>query len=122
MNHADREVLITRISVLIEQHTPDHPISSKALSEIFSMSVRDVNAAVQKLIYGGKKVRSWRGGFDKYLGRDMPAGYSLARTPEEIRATADMLFETAESLKFRALQLMNFGTGEPCFWQQEDAA
>lgn len=114
----DREVLITRIGVTIECHTPTTPITSGDLSAMYGIDVRTVNEIVKKLIWGGRKIRSWRGGWDEWLGREMPAGYSLARNPEEMRASAEMLRSTAMSILERAKTLMDFGIAEPQLWQQ----
>jgi hypothetical protein len=114
----DREVLITRILSTIECHTPTSPITSAQLSQMYSIDIRQINDIVKKLIEGGRKIRSFRGGYDKWLGREMPAGYSKARTPEEIKASADMIHQTAMSLLSREKQLLDFTGTDLSFWQQ----
>jgi hypothetical protein len=118
MSSPDRDILITRILSTIECHTPSNPITSGDLSAMYGIDVRQINDIVKKLIWGRRKIRSWRGGWDEWLGRDMPAGYSLARNPEEMRASAEMLRSTAMSILDRARELMDFGSLEPQLWEQ----
>ena len=118
-----RDALITRIGVTINCHTPTNPITSTQLAEMYSMDEREIKSIVKNMIVsGGMKIRSWRGGYDQWLGCDMPAGYSIAKTPEQMRATCDMLHQTAMSLLERERKLLDFGQGEASLWEQADVA
>ena len=113
--------LMIRMIAKINLLTPDRAIHGKELGIQLGFEEKEAERRVASLVEearkGGVKIRSWRGGYDQYLGRDLPTGYSMARTPEEMRACADMFHDTAVTMFAMENRLMDFGS-EPSLWRQ----
>ena len=105
----------------INLRTPDNAIHGRALGIELGFPEEQAERKVASLVAEargeGVKIRSWRGGYDQYLGRDLPTGYSMARTPEEMRGCSDMLHETAIAMLALETRLIDFGA-EPSLWCQ----
>lgn len=116
--------LTLRVLARIQLHDSKNPITAKQLCDIFGLNdIRQVTQLIETFRDAGHKIASSKGGFNQYLGRMVPSGYFLAKTPEEMRDTFDMYQSTIRQLSSRAKKLMAFA-GQDTLWQQDtqDAA
>ena len=95
-----------------------NPITGDALCQEFGCDIRKITTIVKNARVAKTKIASSRGGYDKYLGAMVHAGYYQARTPEEMRSTADMIHGTAMELLKLEKDLMDFGNVQPSVWEQ----
>jgi hypothetical protein len=108
-----------RVLAHIQLRTYRNPVSSKELEAAFGVNERRITYAIEHLRDRGHKVASSKGRNDEYLGVYVPSGFYIARRPEEMAATADMLDSTIQKLSQRKKKLMDFGNAAPSLWQQE---
>ena len=105
-----------RVLASIQLHTFQNPISVDELEASFGVPERKITQAIEYLRDNGHKIASSKGRFDAYLGVDIAPGYYIARTPEEMASTLDMIQHTIEKLSSRKKKLGDFGNIDPTFW------
>ena len=116
MNATKDTQIALRMLARIQLHTVKSPITGKELADVFGLrNIRQVTQIIETLRDNGHKVASSKGGFNQYLGFIVPSGYFIAKTPEEMRATADFYQSTIEQLSRRRKKLMTF-EGAPTIW------
>lgn len=98
-----------------------NPITGAALAGSFGVDIRKITQIVEGARDAGIKIASSKGGFDKYLGRVVEAGYYRANAPEEMRSTYDMYQDTIKNLSARAKKMMNFNRENPSLYEQDAA-
>jgi biotin operon repressor len=111
-----------RVLAHIQLRDYTHPVNSDELEAVFGVKERQITQAIEYLRDSGHKVASSKGRHDRYLGVYVPPGFYIARRPEEMRSTADMLQSTIQRISERRRRLMDFGNAAPSLYEQGDAA
>jgi hypothetical protein len=101
--------LTLRILARIQIHRIEYPITGRALAEEFGIDIRKVQLVVEELRKGGHKIGSQMAN---------PAGYFLARNPEELYETAEHYRSRAKEFCLQANRLMDFGSAQPTIFEQ----
>lgn len=106
--------LALRILSAIQRHGIEHPIPGHQLAEMFDIDLRRVQSIVEELVDSGQKIGS---------SMKRPCGYFLAKHPDELTETAEILRTRGRKYFARANKLLDFGSNQPTvFEQQEEAA
>jgi hypothetical protein len=115
---SDDAMFVQGILAAILCRTYKNPITGDALAEGYGVDLRQITTIVSNARKKRIKIASSKGGRDEYLGVKVEAGYYQARTPEEMRSTADMIHGTAMELLKLEKDLMDFGNVQPSVWEQ----
>lgn len=105
--------LVVRVLNVISQRTIDNPITGDAIAQLVSTNWRTVAGCVETLRFLGFKVGS---------SKTKPMGYFLARTPEEMRSTAERMKQTC-LVQLKQVQRMYMWNGnQPTIFDGHDLA
>jgi hypothetical protein len=108
-----------RVLAHIQLRDYHHPVNSDELEAVFGVSERRITQAIEFLRDEGHKVASSKGRNDKYLGVYVPPGFYIARRPEQILSTCDMLDSTIKRLSERKRKLLDFGNAALSLWESQ---
>jgi len=111
-----------RILAHIALHTAKNPVGSDTLEAAFGCKERKITQAVAYLRDHGHKIASSRGGYDEVLNCDIPAGFFLARNPEEISSTISMLKSNIKRQSERIAKLSDWRNMAADLWEREGVA
>jgi len=108
----DNEMSV-RVLNVISQRTIDNPITGEAIAQQVGTNWRSVAACVETLRFLGFKIGS---------SKTKPMGYFLARTPNEMRPTAERMKQTC-LVQLKQVQRMYMWNGDqPTIFDDHDLA
>lgn len=103
-------MLTLRVLARIQMHSIRSPITGGTLAKIYGIDIRHVQHIVEDLRDAGHKIGA---------NQSPPRGYFLAKGPDEMFETAELLRDRGRTFFARAARLMNFGGNQRTVWEQE---